>query len=248
MYQVRSLYGRTKVIFSSPLTVENNCQIKICILIELSDQISEADREKLNILQEMRIEERTFALLFKLLPSKIYHVPLYVAYRCKLYCMPDNGLYAPSLIFDIRAFNFRVNEANDILLPRLSHSDTFDADQVKPDEAQLLNSSDFQFVRVLRLKEHKMLLPSMHANYTVALYPSMKISNCLPIHLRFDVESNLSILVKDGESLNVHLDRSKLKQCKLHVTDYLGVSWVGVVDWERITRNANADLETEKVS
>jgi vacuolar protein sorting-associated protein 13A/C len=250
MYQVRTLYGRTKVIFSSPLKIENNCEIKILILIELNDQLTQSDKDKLIILKEIQIPEtvdgggnggmRTFGLLFKLLPSKIYHVPLNVAYKYKLYATPDNYLYTPALIFDIRGFNFRVGEPTDIVMTRLAHNPILDSNashEIKPEDLDIINRSDFQFMRLLRInvKDHKMLLPSMHANYTVALYPSLKISNCLPINLRIDLNDEItpySILIKDGENLNVHLSRTKLKQCKVHIVNYLGVSWVGTINWD----------------
>jgi vacuolar protein sorting-associated protein 13A/C len=258
LYQVRSLYGRTKVIFSSPLKIENNCEIKILILIELNEQLSQSDKEKLTILREIQIPDssnnetggvRTFGLLFKLLPSKIYHVPLIVAYKYKLYATPDNLLYTPSLIFDIRGFNFRVGETSDIIMQRLTHNDVFNSADINSDEVNILNHSDFQFLRILRInvKDHKMLLPSMHANYIVALYPSMKISNCLPINVRIDLDDEqtpYSILIKDGENLNVHLSRAKLKQCKIHVVNYLGASWVGTINWEKMIEEK---LQTEKI-
>ena len=87
----------------------------------------------------------------------------------------------------------------------------------------------------------------MHANYTVALFPSMKMSNCLPITIRIDVDDEktpFSILLKEGESLNVHLCRSKLKLCKIHIINYLGASWVGAIEWDKIV---DQKLETDKI-
>jgi hypothetical protein len=253
MYQVKSLYGRTKVIFSSPLKVENNCQIKVNIYIEINDQISQQEMDKLIILSEFKAKERTFGLLFRLLPGKIYHVPIYLAYKCKLYVTPDNELYAPSLVFDIRGYNFKTDDPTDVIMDRLvDHAiELPPSSSSSSSDTQLLNESDFQFVRLLRInvKSHKMSIPSMHANYTVALYPTLKISNCLPIQIRIDVDPANSILVNEGENLNVHFSRDRLKSCKICIVNYLGADWVAQIDWDRIGAAADGDnqLKSEKI-
>jgi hypothetical protein len=250
MFKVKTLYGRTKVIFSSPLQIENNCDVKLLLLVELTENVK---REKLPILYETEMQDptsksmRAFAVLFKILPSKLFHVPLYVAYNCKLYAKPENGLYFPAQIFDIRGYNLRLGDTNEANCKRIENVSP-SKDELKEDEFVMLNKNEFQLIRQLTLnvKSHKNVMPSMHANYKVSLYPSLKISNCLPISIRLDIDDDkpFSTSLEAGENLNVHLCRSKLKYCKVHILNYLSTSWVGEVNWNKFLEEG---VETDRI-
>ena len=220
MFKVRTLYGRTKLIFSSPLQIENNTQLKLLIMVELTEK----NRLKLHVLEEIQVKEKTYAVIFHLLPSKIYYVPLYVAYSCKLYTTLDelkNSSAPPGQIFDIRGYNLRLNEIEEISFVNES-------------------GEDFQLIRTLNLnvRSHKNVMPQMHANYKVSIYSPIKILNCLPIAIRLDIsdKDEDKLLLNPGEVLNSHLNRIKLSMCKINVVDYLNTNWVGVIDWNELTK------------
>ena len=87
-------------------------------------------------------------------------------------------------------------------------------------------------------------MPSMHANHRDCLYSPIKISNCLPMTLRFDLDDELNksdeqsstfnSLINPGENLNIHLILKKLVSCKVHISNYLNASWLGVIDWSKL--------------
>ena len=72
----------------------------------------------------MPIIKKLIAILFKLLPSKVYHVPLYVAYNCKIYVTPDvYDIYKPALVFDVRGYNLRLNDISEITCKRILNNE-----------------------------------------------------------------------------------------------------------------------------
>lgn len=132
MFRIRTNYGRAKIIFSSPLQIENKCKIKLLILVEMTNELSqmrekydfkEVDMPDLNAFKEEHASSsnqmRKYAVLFELLPSKIFYVPLYFAYNCRIFTTPQNLKYAPSLIFDIKGYNLRKDDVKPITCKRL---------------------------------------------------------------------------------------------------------------------------------
>jgi hypothetical protein len=223
------LYGRTKLIFSSPLQIENYTQLKLLIMVE----ITEVNRGKLQIIEEVESNEKRFAVIFHLIPTKTFYVPLYVAYNCKLYTAPEQLKSTPGLIFDLRGYNLRLNDPSDV--------------NFKPsgEQQQQQQHDEFQLVKILNMnvRSHKNVMPAMHANYRVALYSPVKILNCLPFTVRLDVDDRPDdkLLLGAGEVLNVHVSRERLQACTLNVADYLGASWVGVVDLTAFVAKPDGD-------
>lgn len=151
------------MIFSSPLQIENKCKIKLLILVELTEELNEI-KSKFNFQREIEMQEspiscrtdelepsagnsiagrvtRRFAVLFELLPSKIFYVPLHFAYNCRLYIAPQNLKYFPSLVFDIRGYNLRKDDVREVNCKRLPDP-TIPSDQetVYEDNEKLLVS------------------------------------------------------------------------------------------------------------
>lgn len=227
MFKVRTLYGRTKVIFSSPLQIENYSPLRLLIMVELTEQ----NRSKLHILEEVHSDTKSYAVIFYLVPGKVFYVPLYVAYNCKLYTAPEQLKQTPGLIFDVRGYNLRLNDINEINFTSATNSKLV----------------EFQLIRTLNInvRSHRNVMPSMHANYLVALYSPMRILNCLPFPIRLDMTDSeeVKLALDPGEVLNTHLRRSNSTLCKLNVINYLNVSWAGLVDWnELIKDDATAEV------
>lgn len=60
----------------------------------------------------------------------------------------------------------------------------------------------------------------------------------MPLAIRFDVHDQgqrFSTQLEPGENLNIHLSCATLRQCKVHVINYLNTSWVGEIDWLEFT-------------
>jgi len=106
------------------LQIENNCKIKLLILVEFSEEM-EISKDKFNFIKEVEFADaqgaqaKKYAVLFELLPSKIFYVPLYFAYNCKLFVTPQNLKYAPALIFDIKGYNLRKDDVKEVNCKRL---------------------------------------------------------------------------------------------------------------------------------
>ena len=234
MFKVRTNFGRAKVLFSSPLQVENNTKIKLLILTDVTQQL----KEKFNDLKELEFNDsRKYAVIFELYPSKVYYVPLYLAYNCKIYTAPQNLQYAPALIFDIRGYNLRNDTVSQINCKRLSAPDDT-VDSFEQHENSLVETNDIQFIRQLSLnvKSFANSMPSMHANYKVMLYSPIKLCNVLPFQFRIDIdnEDSYSTVINSGESLYIHLQLSKLASFKVHVINYLNTSWMGKINWPKL--------------
>lgn len=114
------------------------------ILVDLTDSLNKM-KSKFNILKEIQVPNvsvhdeahdgpatettsRKYAVLFELLPSKIFYVPLYFAYNCKLYVTPQSLQYAPAQIFDIRGYNLRKDDVSEVNCKRLPTPDDADID------------------------------------------------------------------------------------------------------------------------
>ena len=109
VFKIRTNYGRAKVIFSSPLQLENKCKIKLLILVELTEDLDRI-KNKINIQKVVElpdsnsfkaenvqnnnlpndVQNRKYGVIFELNPSKIFYVPLYFAYNCRLYIAPQS--------------------------------------------------------------------------------------------------------------------------------------------------------------
>ena len=257
MYKIRTNYGRTKVIFSSPLQIENNTQIKLLILVEMTDQIKQ-NKLKYNITHTFRVsgdlfdntylkaneikETREFGIIFELNPTKVYYVPLYFAYKCKLYTAPQNFKYAPSLVFDIKAYNFRKNEPSDVICRRI--------DKIHSDLDTNFEFNDFQIMKMLSLNasSHRNIMLTMHANYKVSLFSPIKLYNCLPFDVRVQIygqEENhirpveCTTELKSGENFHINMSLNKLDKFNLHVENYLNGSWDYDLNWKKIISSNN---------
>lgn len=173
LFKVRTLYGRTKVILSSPLQIENNTKVKLFILIELNERIVQWKntlRQELTKYEEISINsegvKREYAVIFELLPNKIYYVPLVVAYNCKIYSTPNLKMYNPSLIFDVRGYNLRIDECGEVKCQKFQEA----IDENKKGTENVDFDNDFILIRQLSLnvkKTYKNLMLGMHANYKV---------------------------------------------------------------------------------
>ncbi len=266
MYKVKTLYGRTKVIFSSPLQIENNCQIRLLIMVELDEKKHPEIRNKLNIIRVITLAEqcnqtspltttsdftvkKAYGIIFKLLPAKIFYVPLYAAYNCKIYATPDNDNYVPALIFDIRGYNIlKVDELKVITCK-----------QIKPTESTsdrtslVLGNNDFELIKrsPLNVKKHRQIMPQMSANRRVCLYAPIKIYNSLPFSVRIDIDDvSPCNMIEPGEVLNIHLSIKKLNTCRIHIS-YLNVNWQGVLNWSKFVNNRGElvpKIEPEKIN
>lgn len=113
------------------------------ILVDLTDSLDKI-KSKFNIIKEVEVPNfnahgeahdgpateasslRKYAVLFELLPSKIFYVPLYFAYNCKLYVAPQSLLYAPAQVFDIRGYNLRKDDVSEVNCKRLPTADDAD--------------------------------------------------------------------------------------------------------------------------
>ncbi len=84
--------------------------------IEMPEVVS---YDEANLETSPAITMRRFAVLFELMPSKIFYVPLYFAYNCRLYIAPQNLKYFPSLVFDIKGYNLRKNDIKEVNCKRL---------------------------------------------------------------------------------------------------------------------------------
>ena len=201
--KVRTLYGRTKIILSSPLLIENNTKVKLHVLIELNDRVAHwcpLLKRELTRYQEMSVanfggpseDTRRFALIFELLPGKVYYVPLVVAYNFKIYVTPNVSKHQPSLVFDIRGYNLRIDDSSEVCCKRVlgvesgravkpiaSASASTAASATDPlrvvtetteesDESAVVDN-DFYLTKQLSLnvRSHKNVMPAMHANYKV---------------------------------------------------------------------------------
>ena len=82
MYMVRTLYGRTKITFSSPLQIENNTRMELLVLVEQSKPGDKVQvRDKCNVINVIDVEGTKYACIFVLTPDNTFYVPLYVAYN-----------------------------------------------------------------------------------------------------------------------------------------------------------------------
>ena len=235
-------------------------------MIEL-DSKTEAIKSKFKILQEVKFTtqldyldstptEKTYAVLYELLPSKIYYVPLYFAYRCRLYVAPKNLNYKPAQVFDIRGYNIIKDATSEVCCKRVpaqeqrNTSAFFDSK-----ESFFVQANDFHLVRKLNInvKSHRNVMPSMHANFKVSLFSPIKLSNCLPFNIRVDVSNQVSsdldgqsqllnsqpqlysASIDSGEASYIHLSRKSLENFKVHIIDYLGVSWIGGLNLNQLT-------------
>jgi hypothetical protein len=246
MYKVKTLYGRTKIIFSSPLQIENYCQIRLLIMVEIDEKKNPEIRSKINIIKEIKINEsndhKTYGIIFKLLPSKVFYVPLYAAYNCKLFATPDNDMYKPALIFDIRGYNLKIDVIKEVTCKKLSNNTS---------NQLLLLSNDFQLIRhsIINVRKHQQIMPTMSANRRICLYSPVKIYNSLPLSIRIDIddESSYSTLIKPGESLNIHLSLSKLNNCRVHVINYLGINWQASIDWSKFINQLSKTIKLDMI-
>lgn len=199
--KVRTLYGRTKIILSSPLLVENNTKVKLHVLIELNDRVAHwcgLLKRELSRYEEISVanfgggpteDPRRFALIFELLPGKVYYVPLVVAYNFKIYVTPNVSKHQPALVFDIRGYNLRIDDTSEVCCKRRvldesgaakpsasSSSSTAATDPLRvvtettdeSDESAVVDN-DFYLIKQLSLnvRSHKNVMPAMHANYKV---------------------------------------------------------------------------------
>ena len=179
LFKVRTLYGRTKIIFSSPLLIENNTKVKLLILVELNDRVKrlkEDLRQNLHRYEEVTVENnREFAIIFELLPGKVYYVPLTVAYNFKLYTTPNTLKYQPSLIFDIRGYNLRIDDLTEITCKRIQGPDNI---VIGNEEEESAFDNDFYLTKhlCLNVKSNTNVIPAMHANYKVLFLLDLKNS------------------------------------------------------------------------
>ncbi len=253
-------------MFSSPLQIENNCKIKLLILVEITEEI-EAHKSNFKFIKEVEFPhtatysnshdsiqgeetKKKYAVLFELLPTKIFYVPLYFAYNCKLFVTPQNLKYAPAFIFDIKGYNLRkddVKEVNCKRLPELINNRP--ERKYVTSENILIETNDIQFIKQLTLnvKSFKNVMPSMHANYRVKLFSPLKLVNTLPFEFRIDIdkEGTFSTQINSGESLYIHLQLSKLTNFQIHVTNYLGTSWIGKINWPGFVQEKNENEKLE---
>lgn len=173
LFKVRTLYGRTKIILSSPLLIENNTKVKLYILVELNDRVAalkESLKQNLHLYEEVKFEDnREFSIIFELLPGKIYYVPLTVAYNFKLYTTPNSQKYQPSLIFDIRGYNLRIDECTEVNCKRTTGVERGVAVVGSGEEAETVFDNDFYLTKqlCLNVRSKTNVIPAMHANYRV---------------------------------------------------------------------------------
>lgn len=219
VYRVVTYYGRSKVIFSSPLQIENKSKSELKILIKMSSDTENGLRvKKEDILKLKRNEDadfETFAQVFSLVPGKIYYVPCNFAYNYQIYSSPDPSQYYPSLLFDLRNYNLKTNVFDSVHFTRINEID---------DSFVLLKQL------TLNVKQYRyLMLPNMHCNYRILLYTPIVLVNSLPFSIRFDIDEQKSNskTVESGHTLNICLPIEKLRNCKLYVDNYLGESWLG---------------------
>ena len=233
MFKVRTLYGRRKIIFSSPLQIENNSPINLFILIEITSKVKE-NIGKFRFLDEMQANDKYYGVIFRLVPTKIFYVPLYFAYNCKIYVAPDNKQFAPSQVFDLKGYNLRVEDYQELNCKKMS--DTIE--------------NDFSLLRKLSLnvRSHRNVMPAMHANYKVAIYTPIRLVNFLPLQIRLDIDQNNQTVfnptLEPGDSLNLNLSLSSLASCKIHIANYLNATWLGRID---LNKQINTKEEIAKV-
>lgn len=186
LFKVRTLYGRTKIILSSPLQIENNSKVDLVVLIELNERVAhwkDTLKNELQRYEEIKLagfgpsgnETRQFAIIFELLADKIYYVPLIVAYNFKIFITPNVAKYQPSLVFDIRGYNLRIDDPTEVCCAKIAkvgstqpiQADVSAPEQKDNDESAFDN--DFFLMKQLSLnvKSHKNVMPAMHANYKV---------------------------------------------------------------------------------
>ena len=200
LLKVHTLYGRTKIILSSPLLIENNTRVKLYVLIELNDRVMHwrnTIRKELPRYQEISVgnfggsnsDMRQFAIIFELLPGKVYYVPLVVAYNFKIYTTPNINKHQPSIIFDIRGYNLRIDDATEVccqrvistgsrsvLRPtgslRMSTSAAVVTETTDESDEAATNDNDFYLIKqlILNVRSHKNVMPAMHANYRVKYF------------------------------------------------------------------------------
>lgn len=181
LLKVRTLYGRTKLILSSPLQIENNSKVRLFILVELTDRNQywkNTLMQELNRYEELSVQcgdsKRTFAVTFELLPDKVYYVPLIVAYNFKLYTTPNTNKYEPALVFDIRGYNLRIDDCSELSCKKIVDVSApikvqVDSGASSSENNQTIFDNDFYLIKQLSLnvKSHKNIMPAMHANYRV---------------------------------------------------------------------------------
>ena len=169
----------------------------------------------------------SFAVVYTLLPGKVYYLPLNYAYHCQIYATPNPDSYAPSRIFDMRGYNFKIDHFEDIVCQRLDRTGPNTSINTSDTACEMKN---FELLRKLtvNVRKHNTMVPNMNTNFNVILYAPFTLVNNLPFILRFDIDdkSSNSKEIKPGQSLNIYLPKNDLKTCKLQA-QYLETTWVG---------------------
>jgi hypothetical protein len=239
MYKVQTIYGRHKIIFSSTTQIQNETKVKLYILIKVTSEMLE-NKDKWNIKGEIlnypdaensaESHRSSFALVYTLLPGKVYYLPLNYAYFCQIYTTPDLDLYGPSRIFDMRVDNFKVDHYEDIVCQCLNTTDANASINTSDTSIEMKN---FELIRkpTVNVRKHNTMVPNMNTNFNIILYAPFTLINNLPFVLRFDIgdKSHNSKEIKPGQSLNIYLPKNDLKVCNLQA-QYLETTWVGGID------------------
>lgn len=80
------------------------------------------------------------------------------------------------------------------------------------------------------------------------LYSPISLTNCLPISFRFDVynkDQRYCSQLEPGENFNINLSVNTMRQCKLHIINYLNASWLGDIDWSDFTEKNQETLKLD---
>jgi hypothetical protein len=187
--------GRQKIIFSSPLQIENESKINLNVLIKLNSEMeSHMDEWCIAGAQIISIEKddklTRYACVFCLKPDEVYYVPLIYAYKCRIYVTPDVDKYLPTIVFDLRGYNMKINGLERIFCKsRATHSVTGLSSTTSIIDEQGVEQN-FEILKQLSLnvtKHRNMMLPTLHANYRIVLHAPIIILNSLPFQIRIDV-------------------------------------------------------------
>ena len=116
----------------------------------------------------------------------------------------------------------------------------------------------------LNVRNTNNMMPSMHANHKINIYAPITIANCLPMPIRIDTDPINAALervgsaapasaayvksIAAGQILNVHMSLTHLRLVKIHVTNYLGTNWMGLLDLTRLVPKKQQQQEAQRAN
>ena len=261
MYRVKTNYGRQKIVFSSPMQIENASRSTLSIVIRLYDRDAAKDWPNetktfdRHVVDNVIVDEEgeplneqqvTLGVLFKLKPGGVYYVPIRYAYAKTLYVTPNLSVYLPGKVYG-RADGDRVfslGKYSQLIMSQLASEGSDGQD------FYLLKQS---LVNVKRPGAN--LFSQGDVNYRIVLINPVILFNVLPFKIRLDVfvagkEDKLEM--QPGQSITIHASKDFLDNCKIHVGNYSALDWFGSLDIKRLLAaesagGAGGEMESKNV-